>query len=387
MLDGRRVVAGLLTDNEWAAVVARSKRREVLMPDTQLPAQAKSLRWDGGITRYFSHFPGEAPSGYAGRESPKHMAMKLAVFKHLLQLGIPAELEDGIDDWRADIMVGPSAFSSKLAIEIQITKQSAQSTYDRTAQRQRSGVPTLWLFGAGSMSGSLAKDLLSMNPVFVAETPEMAARIAGAVCSGQAFYDDLASYKKTPARPIAVMVDCCCGTRWLYPFGMILLVNRINRELQPIFTSCIRSAHRWKSLHPSRWVEAAEDHFNRYMPALTASAEMYGLEIGTPSAVQDRHGVFGYSYQRIWERSYKCPKCSSTPAPLVKGIPRGVRLLRCPVPITDEVDATQMINYKSRWRFEPLRGACEPVMATEEWRMTFIEPLRAAIAGSRSQAQ
>ncbi|WP_311775989.1 competence protein CoiA family protein [Pseudomonas baetica] len=154
-----------------------SKGRQVLMPDTKLPAQAKTLRWDGGITRYFSHFPGESPEGYTSTESPEHIAMKVAIYKALVDLGIRAELEDGVDDWRADILVGDSAFAPRLAIEVQISPQSAQRTYERTEQRNHSGVPTLWIFGSIGLTGRLSEDLARRNPIFVAETPQDAADI------------------------------------------------------------------------------------------------------------------------------------------------------------------------------------------------------------------
>ena len=144
LVDGKRVVGAFLSNDEWSALVKLSKERRVLMDDTKLPAIAKTVRWKGGVTRFFSHFPGEAPEGYASKESPAHAARKLAIYARLLELGIPAELEAGQDDWRADVLVGESALGPALAIEVQLTKQSAQLTYERTHQRSASGVPTLW---------------------------------------------------------------------------------------------------------------------------------------------------------------------------------------------------------------------------------------------------
>lgn len=60
LVNGCRTVASVLSDEDWKKVVKISKGRQVLMPDTKLPAQAKTLRRDGGITRYFSHFPERA---------------------------------------------------------------------------------------------------------------------------------------------------------------------------------------------------------------------------------------------------------------------------------------------------------------------------------------
>jgi len=48
IVDGKRVIGAFLPDVEWRQVVKRSKLREVLMPDTKLPAVAKTVRWRGG---------------------------------------------------------------------------------------------------------------------------------------------------------------------------------------------------------------------------------------------------------------------------------------------------------------------------------------------------
>lgn len=85
IVSGQRVVASFLSDDDWKQVVKISKQRLVKMPDTGLPAQAKTRRWSGGITRFFSHFPGEAPAGYAGEESPLHAAMKLTILLPLTE--------------------------------------------------------------------------------------------------------------------------------------------------------------------------------------------------------------------------------------------------------------------------------------------------------------
>lgn len=63
------------------------------MPVTRRPTQAKTPLWNGRITRYFSHFPGEAPPGYTNMYSSEHTAMNLAIYQRLLQLGVPVELE------------------------------------------------------------------------------------------------------------------------------------------------------------------------------------------------------------------------------------------------------------------------------------------------------
>ncbi len=382
LVNGCRTVASVLSDEDWKKVVKLSKRRQVLMADTNLPAQAKTRRWDGGITRYFSHFPGESPEGYTNTESPEHIAMKMAIYKALVDLGIRAELEDGVDDWRADILVGDSAFAPRLAIEVQISPQSAQQTYVRTEQRNRSGVPTLWIFGSAGLTGVICEDLARSNPVFIANTPQDAADIASAVCRGHAFYDDLLQYQQTPARPVALLVNCTCGDRWLYPFGSVLLLNRISGETAPLFISCFRTSKVGKGLLPSARMRAVERYFDLGMSSVKASAEKYGVGFGQPSEVWHRYGRFGNikSGIRVWERSYSCPACASTPEPLTRGLPKGVDLLMCPVPVATTVDARSVLNVTSCWRTYRQDGWVESVMCERRWKDEFIYPLRSAIA-------
>ncbi|HHH9444527.1 TPA: competence protein CoiA family protein [Pseudomonas aeruginosa] len=372
----------MLSDDDWLKVVAISKTRGALMPDTYFPAQAKTLRWKGGVTRYFSHFPGEAPEGYTSPESPEHMAMKVAIYKRLLDMGIPAELEVGQDDWRADILVGKSAFAPSLAVEVQITPQSAQRTLERTEQRQRSGLPTLWVFGGSALTGHLPGDLIRNNPVFIADTPDKAADIVAAVCAGKAFYDDLSGYQQTPARPVALLVSCRCGERWLYPFGMILLANRISREMPPVFISCFRTFKAGESSSPSARLKSVEAYFDLYMPSFKRVAQNYRVGLGDPNEVQSCYGRFGKLSQRVrvWERSYHCPACALTPTALTRGVPAGVDLLRCPVPIAEEVDARTILQVAPGWRTTRQHGYVEAVMTEAEWKAKFIAPLRTALA-------
>lgn len=354
--------------------MALSKDREVLMPDTRCPAQAKTLRWNGGITRYFSHFPGEAPPGYASTESPEHMAMKLAIYQRLLQLGVPVELEAGQGDWRADLLVGESAFSPALAIEVQLTQQTAQRTYDRTAQRRRSGVPTLWLFGAGRLTGHLSPDLLESTPVFVVRNAAEAARIASAVCNGRAFFDDLSIFRKTPAKPLALRIDCACGQRWLYPFGAILLPNRLSEEVSPFFASCCITGRKFTSTTSMGAEVSAEAYLDRYLVVSKAAAVTYGLRLGIPTRVERAHGPGRRS--GVWRRMFSCPRCSAIPTTVANGLPAGVDIVKCPVPITAIVDATHAVRLKSSWRLEPHQGRIEETMLPALWKAIFIAPLR-----------
>ncbi len=277
IVDGKRVVGAFLSDEEWRQLVKLSKQRQVFMHDTKLPAVAKTVRWRGGITRFFSHFPGEAPEGYASRESPEHMAQKLAVYARLQELGFAVELEAGRDNWRADLLVGQSAAGPELAIEVQLTRQSAQTTYVRTHHRTTSGVPTLWLFGKKASTGHLSADLLSTTPVFVAQSADHAADIAQAVCSGSGFYDDLSQFKETPARPVGVQVACECGIKWLRPIGVVLLPNRLRGDLKPIYASASVTSAKKRGRTLS--LTEADAYFRRYMKVFRSASQTYGIAL------------------------------------------------------------------------------------------------------------
>ncbi|QEU01867.1 hypothetical protein FOB65_00595 (plasmid) [Pseudomonas oryzihabitans] len=312
------------------------------------------------------------------------MAMKLAIYQRLLQLGVPVELEAGQGDWRADLLVGVSAFSTALAIEVQLTQQSAQRTYDRTAQRRRAGVPTLWLFGAGRLTGHLSADLLESTPVFVVRNAAEAARIASAVCSGKAFFDDLSIFKKTPARPLALRIDCGCGQRWLYPFGAILLPNRVSAEVSPAYASCCLTGRTFTSTTAMGAEVSAEAYLDRYLVVLKAAAVTYGLRLGIPTRAERVYGR--YRRSGVWKRMFSCPSCSAIPATISNGLPAGVDITKCPVPPTAIVDARPFIKLKPSWRIDPHQGQVEPTMGAALWKSTFISPLKHRLTLPKQQS-
>jgi len=378
VVDGVRVVGAFLSDQDWRQLVLLSKQRMVLMADTNLPAMAKTVRWRGGITRFFSHFPGEAPEGYASKESPAHAAQKLAVYSRLLELGVTAELEAGRDDWRADILVGASSFGAELAIEIQLTRQSAQLTYERTRQRSTSGVPTLWIFGKGSSTGHLGADLLKDNPVFEAEGAAHAADIAQSVCLGSAFYDDLSQFEQTPARPIGVKVACKCGQIWLRPIGVVLLPNRVRGDLSPSYVSCsVTSAKKGGRTISS---EEAEDYLSRYIKVFWSAEKAYGIDLGVRIYATKERSSSGPVYRRY----YSCTKCRLRAYILGGasglGVPiPGNELGRCPLPVMAHVDARPVLKLSAAWFISRPAPVQESVMSNAEWKVRFIDQAKARL--------
>lgn len=379
--NGLRVIAPFMSDEDWKITVKLAKARQVTMVDTGLPAQAKTRRSQAGITRFFSHFPGEAPDGYAGSESPEHAAMKLAVFCRLRDAGFEVTLEAGHDDWRADVLVGPTRFGTALAVEIQLSTQSAEATYLRTAQRAASGVPTLWIFGTSGSTGHLGVDLLQKNPIFTAKSQTEAAGIALDVCNGSAFFDDLSLYAKTPARPIAFRVPCSCGQAWLYPIGLVLLLNRIRADLDPLYVSASLKPEKRnpkaKAISKARAIELMQ----QWRPVFIDTAKLYGLRLGR-ALVSPDWGV-------VWERTYRggffvrrfigCPWCKKdilTYRPHLPWVPKGIDVDKAPTPIVGEYDARSVLKIQPVWLRSRPKGRKEPVMSEDEWRRTFILPMR-----------
>lgn len=381
----RLIIAPKLSDDEWSRVVLLGKKRELSMATTGLCAQAKTVRWRGGITRFFSHFPGEAPDGYAGEESAEHEAMKLAVFEALLATGIDAQLERGTSGWRADVLVSATSFAPALAIEIQLTRQSAELTYQRTAERAASSVPTLWIFGQESSTGHLGSDLLSDTPVFTAKTPDEAADIALAVCRGQAVFDDLSSLSKTPARPVACKVDCNCGAQWLRPQGVILLPNRIRGDLSPTYASSILTKAKRKQNERSLTHEQALAKLCQFDAVFVAAARTYGLQLGTTAGRPFGGLVQTYfpGTGKCFLREYACPTCFR----VIEGhipTPKHLDMKLCPVPVATEVDARHELQRALRldpaWLIQPIAGVEEPTMTMPEWMKRFITPMKMSIA-------
>lgn len=374
-VDGERVVAPLASEEEWAAIKRLSKARKVLMADTKLPAQAKTLRWKTHITRFFAHFPGEAPEGYASLESPQHAAMKLAIFLRLREVGIPAEIEWGMDNWQADVFVPESVFGKPLAIEVQLSKQSAEETYQRTSKRTASGVSTLWLFGPRAMQGHLGNDLLSENPVFFVDTLEKATEAAEAVCTGKAVLDDLSRFAETPARPLAVQVNCRCGLSWLRPLGVILLPNRVRGDLEPVFVSCSFTSARQDGKTLS--YNDAVNYLRRYLPVLRKAGEHYDLPLGNYQYCER----FRCNGAMAFKQDFTCPRCQrsiytyGTLSPAF--FPKGIDVKRCPLPIFGRVDARPVLKVSPMWHLQSIEPVIEIVATREEWRVEFIEKVKA----------
>lgn len=374
----RRIIAPLLSDEEWQAIVQLGRQLQLQMPGTGLPAMAKTRRWDGGITRHFSHFAGEAPEGYAGEESPEHEAMKFAVYLALRNQGFPAELERGMDDWRADVLVGESAFGPSLAVEIQLTRQSAENTYQRTAQRAASGVLTLWIFGPTSLTGVLGPDLLRSTPVFTSTNPKEAEQIALAVCRGTAYFDDLSDLASIPARPVAHRIYCDCGAEWLRPQGVILLPNRVRGDLAPEYCSAVLCSTKPQGKGPALAYWQAGLRLGAFDDVFAAAALKHRLRLGTSGGNDIRKG---WRKGPCFARDFGCPSCG-TPRSSLAMPPATVNLTLCPVPVAANVDArarlSELGRVKLKWRLALPAPYQEPTMSMADWKEQYLGSLKNA---------
>jgi hypothetical protein len=251
------------------------------------------------------------------------------------------------EDRRADVLVGESSFGTSLAIEIQLTRQSAERTYQRTAQRAASGTPTLWVFGQNSSTGHLGADLLASTSVFSAVSPTHAADVSEAVCLGHARFDDLSAFAKTPARPIAALIRCNCGTKWLRPMGVVLLPNRARGDQTPIYASCSITC-----------TEAGTETLNA--PAGRAGA--WHMRIVGPGS---RETLLSQN-RAVFVRRFTCPKWGTEGNVPQRGAVRspipGRELTRCPLPIAACIDARPVLRADPGWLIKPLLAREEPTM-------------------------
>lgn len=146
------VVAPLVDDAGWAALVVRSRRRAdtLVMPCCGFPAIPRVSKL--GL-RHFAHrrSRGGVAACEAPRESLEHLWAKAAVATFLTSLGFAVIAEAAGTDWRADVLghrpaTRPGETPTRIVIEIQLASQSFVDTAARQARYARDGLKAIWLF-------------------------------------------------------------------------------------------------------------------------------------------------------------------------------------------------------------------------------------------------
>lgn len=142
---GQSIQSHLLDDSQWADLkFAQAVRKHLQMACCQQGVVLKTSKLG---TNFFAHQRrGECTTKPEGAE---HLMLKCLVAKAIEQCGwsVATEVRGQSDQgeyWIADVLA--SRGRSRVAVEIQWSRQSTEDTYARQARYQGSGVRGLWLF-------------------------------------------------------------------------------------------------------------------------------------------------------------------------------------------------------------------------------------------------
>ncbi|MGO4785206.1 competence protein CoiA [Cryobacterium sp. W22_MBD10_FK3] len=136
ILGGRRVIAPLLTDAEWAQLRAGH-------PRLPCDAQAVSKENKSG-TRYFAHWPGSHCEVEHKPESPEHLKSKEIIVRAAIAAGWQAAQEVPSEDrsWVADVLVTDGLHT--VALEVQWSHQTPEEYHRRQARYLAAGIDAYW---------------------------------------------------------------------------------------------------------------------------------------------------------------------------------------------------------------------------------------------------
>lgn len=142
---GMCVQSHFLDEHQWAALkAAHKKQRHLRMPCCNELAVLKTSRLG---TQFFAHHRrGECTTK---PESAEHLLLKSLVAQAAVKCGwtvateVRGQTEQG-EEWVADVLA--TRGKSRVALEIQWSRQTESETYARQARYKKSGVRGLWLF-------------------------------------------------------------------------------------------------------------------------------------------------------------------------------------------------------------------------------------------------
>lgn len=142
LLDGSQVIGPLATPEQWEECkqAAQTDRNRLIMRSTGNPCFPRRSR--NGL-QHFAHYPGTKSTA---PESVGHEMLKAFVAKSLQNAGWKADVELPSDnnEWIADVM-GTSPSGSKVAFEVQLSRQTEEETKRRTERYKKSGIHTVWI--------------------------------------------------------------------------------------------------------------------------------------------------------------------------------------------------------------------------------------------------
>lgn len=140
-LNGQNILSFSLPENlSWEDVREASRNGHVTMACCGVPAIPKTMHEHG--TRFFAHKVRHDCS-WAG-ESIEHEMFKAAAAQAAIDVEWKADTEVTGPDWRADVLAEKDG--RRVAIEIQLSPQTAPETVRRTDRYAADGVTVIWLF-------------------------------------------------------------------------------------------------------------------------------------------------------------------------------------------------------------------------------------------------
>lgn len=141
VVDGQDVVAPFFDDTEWEALKSAVSRKEktLVMPCCNA---AGRLRVSKLGTKHFYHTK-TADCNWKP-ETPEHLRAEAEILNACRDAGYSAISEKTGLDWRADVYAEKG--KSKIAFEVQWSRQTLEETQERQARYKRDGITGCWFF-------------------------------------------------------------------------------------------------------------------------------------------------------------------------------------------------------------------------------------------------
>jgi competence protein CoiA-like protein len=142
-IDGREVIAPLVSDAEWERLrkVAAEGALTVVLPCCDSPGHLRTSK------RGNKHFVHQRRTGCDWKpETWQHLKAKSEIVLACQEAGYQASTEVAGKDWRADVMASKGAV--RIAFEVQWSPQTLEETEMRQERYRRDGIRGCWFFRA-----------------------------------------------------------------------------------------------------------------------------------------------------------------------------------------------------------------------------------------------
>ena len=141
-IEDREIVSIDLNDEEWSALKARLKAKEIVLT---LPCcgQEGFLRTSNRGLKHFVHLKSANPCDW-NPESAEHLKAKVAIMEACREQGWNAIPEFSEADWRADVLAVQGG--KRIAFEVQWSRQTYEETRLRQERYKASNVRGCWFF-------------------------------------------------------------------------------------------------------------------------------------------------------------------------------------------------------------------------------------------------